>query len=258
MTFSIFSLNAYKDNYIWVIGNNYNQLIIVDPGESKPVLEFLQQNTHLTISAIFITHKHWDHCHGVPDILENFTVPVYGPSTNQLNFITHPVRENDVVKIKGFPDFKVMEIPGHTLEHIAFYNNKVIFCGDTLFTGGCGRLFEGTPSQMLEALTKISQLPENILIYCGHEYTQKNLKFAKIIEPNNLDLLLRIKNCEELRSHHKPTVPSTLQLEKLTNPFLRCNQQEVIESVKKYYQKDFTEMVDIFAHLRNWKDGFQT
>lgn len=257
MTFQLFPLHAYQDNYIWVFKNQFDELIIVDPGESTPVLEYLQTNAHHRLSGILITHKHWDHCNGVPEILENYHVPVYGPHSNDIAFISHSVKEKDIINIKGFPEFTVMEIPGHTLEHIAYHTHEILFCGDTLFTAGCGRIFEGTPSQMLQTLKKIASLPDEILIYCGHEYTLNNLKFAQCVEPHNPDLAFRIKTCEQLRQGKKPTVPFTLQLEKLTNPFLRCQIPTVVTAIEKHYQKKFDHEIDVFAHLRQWKDGFQ-
>lgn len=252
----IFSIKAFSDNYIWALFNDKNEIVLVDPGDEKPVLQLMKNEPHFKLAGILITHKHWDHCNGVSALLKKYHAPVYGPKCKELDFVTHPVKENDHVMIEGFPQLTIMEIPGHTLEHIAYYNEKILFCGDTLFTGGCGRIFEGTPTQMFHTLQKILALPSDILIYCGHEYTLKNLRFAQNVEPHNPDLLSRFKECEKLRSEDKPTVPSTLQLEKLTNPFLRCHIQTVVESVEKHYNKKFDDVIEVFAHLRQWKDGF--
>lgn len=253
----IIPLNAFKDNYIWTILNDRNHAVIVDPGEAQPIITFLEENPQLRLSGVLITHKHWDHCNGVPDILEKYSVPVYASFSKEIPHVSFPMKENDIFHIEGFEKFKVIEIPGHTLEHIAYYGSGVLFCGDTLFTGGCGRIFEGTPPQMFETLQKISALPEKTLIYCGHEYTLANLAFAKCVEPNNKILLERIKESEKLRSQHLPTVPSTLKLEKETNPFLRCDAPEVIQSVKNYCRKDLQTPAEVFEYLRKWKNEFK-
>jgi len=247
MSTQIVPLKAFKDNYIWTMINEVNYAIIVDPGEAEPVFQFLEENKHIQLCGILVTHKHWDHCNGVPEILSKYAVPVFGP---------YGLKENDQVRIENFEPFAVMEIPGHTLEHIAFYTKKILFCGDTLFTGGCGRIFEGTPPQMFETLQKICTLPEETLIYCGHEYTMANLIFAKYVEPNNLILLNRIKEVEKLRDQGLPAVPSTLKLEKKTNPFLRCDSPEIIQSVKNYAQKALSSPVEVFEYLRKWKNEF--
>jgi hydroxyacylglutathione hydrolase len=250
MSIQVIPLNAYKDNYIWTILNDDNEAVIVDPGEAEPFMKFIERNNHIKLSGILITHKHYDHCNGVPDILKKYSVPVYGPSTSEVSFINHTVKEGDVVNIERFPKLKVIEIPGHTLEHVAYYNDNMVFCGDTLFTGGCGRIFEGTPPQMYQTLMKITSLNDDVLVYCGHEYTLANLKFAKVVDPNNKDLSFRYEECEKLRNDNQPTVPATLRIEKLTNPFLRCHTKEITESVKNQYQKNFNDVVEIFEHLR--------
>jgi hydroxyacylglutathione hydrolase len=252
----ILPLKALNDNYIWVILNDQSQALIFDPGEAHPVIRFFQENQHITLSGVLITHKHYDHCQGVPEIIRNFPVPVFGPKHAALDFVDFPQKEKNKIKVEGFNELHVMEIPGHTLEHIAYYNSNSIFCGDTLFTGGCGRIFEGTSKQMLESLQKICALPNETLIYCGHEYTLANLEFAFTVEPHNPELLNRIHACKKLRKNHQPTVPAKLELEKQTNPFLRCEVPDVIQSVEKYYQRDFSETVEVFEYLRKWKDGF--
>lgn len=251
----ITAIPALKDNYIWAIVEN-NHALIVDPGEALPVLNFLDNNK-LTLSAILITHKHWDHSNGIDEIITHHPAPVYGPITDAI-YITHPLQNNAEI---NFPElqtsFKVLHIPGHTLEHIAYFGKGALFCGDTLFTGGCGRLFEGTSQQMCDSLDKILQLPDDTLIYCGHEYTQSNLRFAEAVEPDNLILQQRIGEVAEKRKLNMITVPAALSLEKATNPFLRCEEPSVINSAEKYANASLKNRVDVFANLRTWKNAFQ-
>lgn len=250
----ITAIPALKDNYIWAIIEN-NHALIVDPGEALPVMNFLDQNK-LILTAILITHKHWDHSNGIDEIVTHHPVPVYGPITDDI-YITHPLQNNAEI---NFPEleatFKILHIPGHTLEHIAYYGKGALFCGDTLFTGGCGRVFEGTPQQMCDSLDKIMQLPDDTLIYCGHEYTQANLRFAETVEPDNLILQQRIVEVADKRKLNMMTVPSTLSLEKATNPFLRCEEKTVINSAEKYANAELKNRVDVFANLRKWKNAF--
>ena len=263
-------VKAYKDNYIWIIllPHKYihpkkqcisQQIIIVDPGEAEPVLAFLKENAY-TAAAVLITHKHADHCAGIADILSaysSFDIPVFGPAFYKIPGVTHYLKERDKVTLENFGElFEVINIPGHTLEHIAYYGQGVLFCGDTLFTGGCGQIFEGTPVQMVNSLEKLMQYPDNTLIYCGHEYTKNNLKFAQLIEPDNIFLQERIIKTDQLLNKNLSTVPSTLISEKQTNPFLRCNAPSVIHAVEAHSGRKFSDSVQIFAYLREWKNNF--
>lgn len=256
----IIPIRALKDNYIWLVLNFVNQkAIIIDPGEAAPVIDYIKKN-NITLLAILLTHKHWDHCNGVSEILEKYpTVIVYGPETDQIKNINFYLNNNNKINISDCGGlFNIISIPGHTLEHIAYYHpqQKILFSGDTLFTAGCGRIFEGTPQMMLESLNKLKALPEESLIYCGHEYTWQNLKFAQHVEPNNTDILKRIKNTQQLLNKNLPTVPASLREEKNTNPFLRCEFSEVIESVQNYAGKKLNHTVEIFQYLREWKNQF--
>jgi hydroxyacylglutathione hydrolase len=251
----IFPVPALKDNYIWTLVNAKNKAIIVDPGESSPILHFLH-NKNLTLLAIFITHHHWDHTNGVADILQQFHVPVYGPANETVLHLTHPLREHDKVSLEGFPAFNILDIPGHTAGHIAYYSSDNLFCGDTLFAVGCGRLFEGTPEQMFASLQKMAALPDETKVYCAHEYTLNNLRFASLVEPDNADISERIQHTVELQSKNNCSLPSTIKEEKKTNPFLRCGVKEVIASVENHWGKKFDRTVDVFAALRKWKDKF--
>jgi len=219
--------------------------------EAGPVIEHLQEN-HYKLSGILLTHHHWDHTGGVPALLHHRPVPVYGPAS--IEGVTHPVCENDLVQFEN-PNcqFKVLEIPGHTLDHIAYVGENLIFCGDTLFTGGCGRVFEGTADQMLRSLNKLAVLPPQNAVYCAHEYTEANLRFAKMIEPNNEALLKRIETVDVMRSRGQPTVPAPLSLELATNPFLRCDQDAVITTASGYAGKKLIDPVAVFTEIRRWK-----
>src|SRR3990167_9027870 len=254
--FPIFPIPAFNDNYIWaMMDDDQKQAIIIDPGEASPVFEFLVQRK-LTISAILITHKHHDHTGGISTLLNAFpNASVFANSVEFVGCITQTVSDNDVITINKH-SFKVIAIPGHTLEHVAYYCKPFLFCGDTLFANGCGRIFEGTAEQMLLSLKKLMVLPDDTLIYCGHEYTLSNIKFALHAEPNNTDLQKRFEDAKRLRSQNQPTVPSTLQLEKATNPFLRCNESSVIEAVSHHAGKKLNSEVDVFAKLRQWKNTF--
>jgi hydroxyacylglutathione hydrolase len=246
---------AFSDNYIWCIELANQQCMIVDPGQATPVLRVLSERA-LELTAILITHHHFDHVGGVADILRYKKVPVYGPEGN-INTLTHPVSDKSLL---SFPtqgiQFKVFAIPGHTLDHVAYYGCGAVFCGDTLFTAGCGKIFEGTPKQMYQSLTTLAELPDDTLIYCGHEYTENNLKFATTVEPNNPDICSRIQDTQQKRQSNQPTVPATLSLEKKTNPFLRCQQATVIQAACHYAERELNNPVDVLLTLREWKNNF--
>lgn len=258
MSIQILPILAFKDNYIWcLINEKTKHCLIVDPGEAKPVLTQLKQ-LNLTLDAILITHHHWDHTNGIRSILKLHPVPVFGPAKEKIVGMTQPVDEGDKVELTNWPiSFEVFAIPGHTLGHIAYYGNKFLFCGDTLFTGGCGRLFEGTPEQMLNSLNKLAQLPDETQVYCGHEYTLANLHFAQAVEPSNAHIKERLEKTRELRQKNLASVPSSLGEEHLTNPFLRCDNPEIAHRVEKRTGKKFSTPVEIFTYLRQWKNNFK-
>lgn len=244
-----------KDNYVWVMIEGHSA-VIVDPGEAIPVIAFLKQH-QLSLLAILITHHHWDHTNGILDILREFPVPVYGPAHENISGMTHALHDQTTFHIQGFPHtFTTQSIPGHTSGHIAYYVENALFCGDTLFAAGCGRLFEGTAAQMMTSLQKITSLHNDTKIYCAHEYTLKNLSFAKIVEPHNQQIMQRIKRVTELRNSNQPSLPSTLSEEKLTNPFLRCDSAEIKASVEKHAGSSLDNTIDVFTALRKWKDSF--
>ena len=254
---TILAIPALHDNYIWAIVHPRKKCaVIVDPGESKPVLEFLQQKA-LTLEAILITHHHWDHTRGIEGLLKAYPVPVYAPAKDDVVFCDHPVTGGDQVILPS-PElaFNVIDIPGHTMGHVAYWGHGLVFTGDTLFTGGCGRIFEGTPDQLYHSLGQLAQLDSKTLIYCGHEYTKKNLAFAAIIEPHNNKLMQRINHAETTLNQGLPTVPSTLELELQTNPFLRCQEPQVQQAAVTYCGQALADNVAVFAALRRWKDEF--
>lgn len=258
MAIQVQAILAFKDNYIWcLINDETNHCIIVDPGEVKPVLTFLKRS-NLSLDAIFITHHHWDHTNGIKGILRNYSVPVFGPAKQKIMGVSHPLEEGDTVQLDNWPIiFKVLAIPGHTLDHIAYYGDDLLFCGDTLFSAGCGRLFEGDAKQMLGSLNKLSQLPDETKIYCGHEYTLNNLQFAQVIEPNNYEIKENLKRIRELRQKNLPSLPSLLSTERLINPFLRCDRAEVMSRVEKHRGKKIDLPAEVFAYLRQWKNNFK-
>ena len=248
-------IKAFNDNYIWLATTNEGS-IVIDPGEAHKTIKYLKEND-LNLDAILITHHHFDHTGGIEDMLKFRNVNVYGP-VNNIPSINKQLRDGDLFSVIGI-DFKIIEIPGHTLDHIAFFSenngNPVLFCGDTLFSSGCGRVFEGTFEQMHKSILKLKSLPANTKIYSGHEYTQSNLKFAMEVEPLNQKLISRYNDVQDLLNKGIPTLPTTLELELEVNPFLRCQAREVQNSVVKQFNTSNHEN-EIFKALRQWKDNF--
>ena len=248
-------IKAFNDNYIWLATTNEGS-IVIDPGEAHKTIKYLKEND-LNLEAILITHHHFDHTGGIEDMLKFKNVDVYGP-VNNIPSINKQLRDGDLFSVIGI-DFKIIEIPGHTLDHIAFFSenngNPVLFCGDTLFSSGCGRVFEGTFEQMHKSILKLKSLPSNTKIYSGHEYTQSNLKFAMEVEPLNQKLISRYNDVQDLLNKGIPTLPTTLELELEVNPFLRCQAREVQNSVVKQFNTSNHED-EIFKALRQWKDNF--
>lgn len=252
---NISAIAALTDNYIWAISQpKQRDVLIVDPGEAKPVITYLEQHQgHLR--GILITHHHGDHVNGVADLLAYAPVPVFGPKHSPFSGITYRVEagENRFFP-DGFPNYDVLAIPGHTLDHIAYYADNTLFCGDTLFAGGCGRLFEGTAEQLYASLQKLAALPDSTKVYCAHEYTLSNLSFAQRVEPSNHLILERIQRVQILREQGIPSIPSSLSEEKQTNPFLRCDNPEIIQQVAKHAQEKLRNPLEVFTALRIWKN----
>jgi hydroxyacylglutathione hydrolase len=249
----VIPVRAFKDNYVWTL-RNATHAAVVDPGEARPVLDYLAREK-LELAAILATHHHPDHVGGVSQLLEKFSVPVYGPKNEPIPTLTKPVSEGDTVTIPQLGvSFSVLDIPGHTRAHIAYYGAGALFCGDTLFACGCGRLFEGTAEQMYASLGKLRALPDDTKVYCGHEYTLANIGFARGVEPQNAALAARESRDRRLSEAGKPTLPSTMREEKATNPFLRCSEPAVVESVNKYLGTRVSDPVRVFAAIREWKN----
>jgi len=251
----IVPLRAFKDNYVWTL-RDARYAAVVDPGEAKPVLDYLAAE-NLQLTAILATHHHHDHVGGVAELLQKHTVPVYGPRGEPITTLTHAVGGGDKVSLEQLGvSFEVLDIPGHTRAHVAYYGANMLFCGDTLFACGCGRAFEGTPQQLYASLQKLVALPDDTLVYCGHEYTLANIGFAKVVEPDNAALLEREASDALLRRADRPTLPSTIGREKATNPFLRVTRPAVIASANKYLGKRVSDPAGVFAALREWKNEF--
>lgn len=253
----VHAIPIFKDNYVWLVINPINKKVIaIDPGDSEPVLDYLQSN-QMELEAIFITHHHWDHTQGISALKKKYNAVVYGPKNKQIDGLTHMVEEGDTIRISSFnASFEILKIPGHTLDHIAYILPGLVFCGDTLFSAGCGRLFEGTPKQMYQSLQKIMSLPDETQVLCAHEYTLQNLTFAQIVEPNNKQIQTKIRYVIELRQGNNSTLPAVLKEEKKINPFLRCHVKEVVDSVEGWVGFKLEDPVQVFKYLREWKDGF--
>ncbi len=247
---------AFDDNYIWLLNRDNSPFVaLVDVGDADAILPILVQNQYDVI-AVLLTHHHDDHTGGMADILKFYPkAKVYAPKAEQIAYTTHPLKPDDTVLLAQLAlSLQVIDVKGHTRGHIAYYGQKMLFCGDALFTGGCGRVFEGTPAQSYQALERLAQLPDDTLIYCAHEYTVANLRFALKVEPNNLALQQRLKQSLQQRQQGLPTVPDFLALEKATNPFLRSANLNVITAAQQHVGHNLTNACAVFSALRAWKD----
>lgn len=254
----VLTVPAFQDNYLWLIHDGAHAAV-VDPGDAVPILGALAANG-LALAAILLTHHHADHVGGVPALLQRFDVPVFGPRSDGIPHVTHPLAEGDTIDVPKLDlSFDIIDVPGHTRGHIAYYCGKYgwLFCGDTLFAGGCGRLFEGTPGQMVNSLDKLASLPEQTQIFCAHEYTLANLRFAREVEPDNMDLKARIERDQARRDRGDPTVPSSLDIEKSTNPFLRFRQPDIADRLIARGLVSTREPIAVFAALREWKNSYR-
>ena len=260
MISKIHPIPAFTDNYIWAIHHAESAAVaVVDPGDAAPVMDYLQQHDGV-LSHVLITHHHHDHTGGLKALIAACNPLVFGPQPSRINGITEFLHEGDSLELFDTA-FTVLEVPGHTLDHIAYYSDQadppLLFCGDTLFAAGCGRLFEGTPAMMLNSLDKLAKLPPATAVYCTHEYTLANLQFALAAESNNTVLQTRVVTEQAKRRHGLPTLPSSIAMELATNPFLRCDQQRVIQRVAAATGTIATDTLAVFAALRGWKDHFQ-
>ena len=249
------AIPAFSDNYIWLVSVGGQACAVVDPGDHRPVLKVLEQ-TGLDLRYILLTHHHADHIGGVPGLLRKFPAQVFGPADRRIDNLSTILSEGDSVTLPDLDlKFRVMEIPGHTTSHIAYFGAGVLFCGDTLFSIGCGRLFEGTAAQMQESLDKIAVLPPDTRVYCGHEYTQSNCAFALQLEPENKMLLDRCRQVDRARSRGEITLPSTLGDELAANPFLRTRHSSVVAAARKI-DVNAGPGAGTMAVIRSWKDRF--
>ncbi len=246
---------AFSDNYIWVLHDD-QQAIVVDPGESAGVQGFLQQHG-LKLHTILVTHHHADHIGGVAELKQRHHCQVIAPADARIPMSDHTVNDNDRLAVaSGLFQGRVMHVPGHTLTHVAYAGEGVLFCGDTLFSIGCGRLFEGTPEQMLASLKRLSALPDTTLVCCAHEYTLNNIDFALHVLPGHPGLLAYQQVVKQRLAAGEPSLPSTIGTEKALNPFLNCHRPEIRAAAEKYCGKPLASEAAVFACLRQWKDHF--
>lgn len=256
---AIESISIFQDNYIWLIlDSTRTHAIAVDPGEPCALLHYLQ--THqIRLEAILITHHHFDHTGGIESLKSIYPVEVYGPKKELISGVTKPVEEPDVLRFSFLKEpIYVLDIPGHTLGHIAYYCDGKLLCGDTLFSAGCGRVFEGTMEQMYASIQKLAALPNETEIFCTHEYTLNNLQFAMQVEPTNPNISIQMQLAKNRRAENQPTLPSTIGNEKQINPFLRTHIPLVIQSAEHYAQQTLSTPLSVFTQLREWKNHFYT
>ena len=256
-TLRVLTIPAFNDNYFWLIHDGVHA-IVVDPGDAAPVVAALTENA-LTLTAILLTHHHADHVGGVTELVRRFELTVCGPRNEKIAGVTQQVGEGETVSFaEPAITLAVLDVPGHTLGHIAYVAQQQgwLFCGDTLFAGGCGRLFEGSPEQMQHSLNKLAALPGETSVYCAHEYTLSNLRFALAVEPDNVALQQRFKSDQSKRDRLQPTVPSTIALEQATNPFLRSHEPTIISTLQRAGKLQEADGVATFAALRQWKNTF--
>ena len=253
---NILTIKGFDDNYFWLIKDEKSmRCIVVDPGDATPVIEVIESQ-NLILESILLTHHHHDHTGGVKQLLTIFpNASVF--SKNALFEFSQQVKEGDELTFfDGHFLLSVLETPGHTLDHLVYYNQDSVFCGDLLFSGGCGRIFEGSAEQMFASLLKVSQLKDDTKVYCAHEYTQNNLVFAHHIEPNNTDLINYIQQVSKIRQQGMPTIPTTIGLEKRINPFLRCEENSLTMQLQQRLSKPLSSPIECFRELRQYKDRF--
>lgn len=251
------AIPALDSNYFWLLpcAEGAQRAYLVDPGDAQPVFEALE-HTQMTLAGILITHHHWDHTDGLDDLLARYSVPVYGPDS--VRQVDHPLAEGDHLSLEGW-QFDILAVPGHTLDHIAYLDRQQtpprLFCGDALFAGGCGRLFEGSPEMALKSLHKLDTLTDDTLVYCTHEYTLTNLRFARTVDPDNRALSDRLPLEEQKRAQGQPTLPTSLKVERQTNPFLRANDDAIRAQLAASGELLASEL-EVFTRLRQLKDQF--
>lgn len=253
---TVIAIPAFRDNYIWAILDGRSEhAVVVDPGDAAPVKQTLAARG-LALAGILITHHHHDHTGGIDELLADGPVPVWGPAAEPVPQVSVPLSGGEKVEIEPLSlTLEVIAVPGHTSGHIAYFGEGMLFCGDTLFAGGCGRLFEGTAAQMHASLSALAALPPQTRVYCAHEYTESNLRFALQVEPDNAALVQRLAEVSRLRAEGDITLPSSIELELATNPFLRPHSPSVIKSAEAHAGRRLGSAVEVFTTLRAWKDG---
>ncbi|MEA1888887.1 MAG: hydroxyacylglutathione hydrolase [Pseudomonadota bacterium] len=257
MTYRLKAIPSLTDNYIWLLINDTTATaIIIDPGSSQPCEDFLDQENICPV-VILVTHHHWDHVNGIEKLVQRYGLPVYGPAKEFIPCQTNDVKAADRFRIEGFDiNFHVMDLSGHTAGHIGYLTERELFCGDTLFSAGCGRLFDGTAAQLHAAIQRIARLPPDTIIYCAHEYTLDNLRFAQAVEPDNPAIQQRLHEVKKLRENNLPSLPFTIEQEMRYNPFLRTDKESIMQAVAQHSGQDINNSRDCFRFLRMWKDGF--
>ena len=250
---NIFPIPALRDNYIWALHDG-RRAALVDPGEAAPARAWLEAGD-IALTAILCTHHHWDHTGGIEELAQLYNAPVYGPQRENIAGLTHDARESAWIELDRLGRLRVLEIPGHTSGHVAYLGADFVFCGDTLFACGCGRVFDGTLEQLRASLQRLAQLPDATRVFCTHEYTELNIRFALMCEPGNVALQQRQEAARALRAAGLPTLPSTIALEKATNPFLRCGQPEIVRNVEKHLGHPLppNDEMAVFTALRAWR-----
>ncbi len=252
---TVLHVEAFADNYIWLVAAG-GAAAIVDPGDEAPVLARLEAEG-LRPVAILCTHHHWDHTGAIRDLLARYDMPVYGPAAETIPGRTAALAGGDRVALPELGlALDVLDVPGHTRGHIAYHGAGLLFCGDTLFSAGCGRLFEGSPEEMYHSLTRLAALPGDTRVYCAHEYTAANLRFAAAVEPDNPAIAARAQEVAALRAAGRPTLPSTIGDEKTFNPFLRCEVPSVRAAAEAHAGRPLASPAEVFRVLRAWKDRF--
>lgn len=252
----IIPVPAFQDNYIWALRSGHDA-VVVDPGEAAPVRAWLAAEG-CRLRAILLTHHHMDHVGGVPELLAESRVPVYGPATPAIAGLDHPVREGDRIALPGFElELAVLEVPGHTASHLAYLGPDCVFCGDTLFSAGCGRIFDGTAAQLHASLVRLAALPPETRVFCTHEYTLSNLAFSRAVEPVNPERDRWHEECEAMRASDLPTLPTSIARERAINPFLRLDAPGVQASLTAHAGIRPGEALQAFTALRAWKDVFR-
>lgn len=255
MSLQVTPVPAFNDNYLWLL-HNATHAAVVDPGDAQAV-EAALARLGLELAAILVTHHHGDHVGGLATLTGHWAVPVFGPAGEGIAGLTRELRGGDHVSVPELSlSLEVLDVPGHTRGHIAYAGDDRVFCGDTLFACGCGRLFEGTPAQMHASLSRLASLPGDTRVYCAHEYTLANIRFAQAVEPDNAALADRAARDAATRQAGQPTVPSRIALERATNPFLRCSEPAVQRSASARAGRPLTDPVEVFAVLREWKNNF--